>query len=42
MAARQRLLVLVNGRNMDVQRTAKQASLVKFGSVPKAVNYAGC
>lgn len=32
----QRLRVLVNGRNMEVPRTANQEPLVKFGIVPKA------
>ena len=30
----QRLRVLVNGRNMEAQRTANQEPLVKFGNVP--------
>jgi hypothetical protein len=30
----QRLRVLVNGRNMEAQRTANQEQLVKFGNVP--------
>jgi hypothetical protein len=29
-----RLRVLVNGRNMEAQRTANQEPLVKFGNVP--------
>jgi hypothetical protein len=33
----QRLRVLVNGRNMEAQRTANQEPLVKFGNVPIAV-----
>ncbi len=32
----QRLRVLVNGRNMEVPRTANQEPLVKFGIVPIA------
>ena len=34
----QRLRVLVNGRNMEVPRTANQEPLVKFGIVPIAVS----
>jgi len=32
----QRLRVLVNGRNMEAQRTANQEPLVKFGNVAEA------
>jgi hypothetical protein len=41
MAALQRLRVLVNGSNMEVQHTAIQEPLVKFSSVPLAVNVFG-
>jgi hypothetical protein len=36
----QRLRVLVNGRNMEAQRTANQEPLVKFGNVPNAASRA--